>query len=266
MQERDIQIKGHKIRLNLDVIIVATANPEDYTNRGRIITPLKDRYGAQIRTHYPDKIDQEIIIIDQEYKRFPDSEQLVKMPSFMKEIIAEITHLARKSPEINQRSGVSLRVSIANYETLISQAYRRGIVNNYATSPRISELKYLIASSIGKLELETVEEGQESKIIGSIIDRAVLNIFLAKINPEQLTLILEKFETGLTVDVGENILDNQLVKKVDSIDGLRNILYGICNSEEDCVLATTFEFVLEGLHQTKKIGKAINDKSEVYTI
>ena len=164
MQERDIQIKGHQVRLPLDMIIVATANPEDYTNRGRIITPLKDRYGAQIRTHYPSDVSQEMNIVTQEYKKFSDSAELVKTPEFMKEIIGEITHLARRSPEINQRSGVSLRVSISNFETLIGQAFRRSLANNSISSPRISDLPYLIASTIGKIELETVEEGLETKI------------------------------------------------------------------------------------------------------
>ena len=174
MQERDIQIKGHQVRLPLDMIIVATANPEDYTNRGRIITPLKDRYGAQIRTHYPSDVSQEMNIVTQEYKKFSDSAELVKTPEFMKEIIGEITHLARRSPEINQRSGVSLRVSISNFETLIGQAFRRSLANNSISSPRISDLPYLIASTIGKIELETVEEGLETKIIGDIVDRLSL--------------------------------------------------------------------------------------------
>ncbi len=184
MQERDIQIKGHQVRLPLDMIIVATANPEDYTNRGRIITPLKDRYGAQIRTHYPSDVSQEMSIVTQEYKKFADSDALVKTPEFMKEIIGEITHLARRSPEINQRSGVSLRVSISNFETLIGQAFRRSLANNSISSPRISDLPYLVASTIGKVELETVEEGLETKIIGDIVDRAILNVFTNNTEPD----------------------------------------------------------------------------------
>ena len=114
MEERDIQIRGHRITLPLDVFLVASANPEDYTNRGRIITPLKDRYGAQIRTHYPRSLEHEIEIVEQEYTRFSDTSKQVTVPQYMKELIAEITWLARRDPEINQRSGVSLRVSIAN--------------------------------------------------------------------------------------------------------------------------------------------------------
>ena len=156
------------------MIIVATANPEDYTNRGRIITPLKDRYGAQIRTHYPAEVSQEMEIVKQEYKKFSDSDKLVKTPEFMKDIIGEITHLARRSPEINQRSGVSLRVSISNFETMIGQAFRRSLATHSVSSPRISDLSYLIASTIGKVELETVEEGLETiKDCGILQDKLI---------------------------------------------------------------------------------------------
>ena len=126
MEERDVQIKGYRIRLPLDVYVVSTANPEDYTNRGRIVTPLKDRYGAQIHTHYPQTIEEEIAIMDQERSRFPDDDTIT-IPQFIKEILAELTLEARKSSEINQRSGVSVRVSISNYETLLSNAVRRSI-------------------------------------------------------------------------------------------------------------------------------------------
>ncbi len=127
MEERDIQIRGYQIRLHLDVFLVSSANPEDYTNRGRIITPLKDRYGVQIRTHYPRAVEHEIGIMDQERMHFEDDEFKVVVPQYMKEIVAEITRLARRSPDINQRSGVSVRASIANYESLLANAQRRAI-------------------------------------------------------------------------------------------------------------------------------------------
>ena len=146
MEERDVQIKGYRIRMPLDVFVVATANPEDYTNRGRIVTPLKDRYGAQIHTHYPRTLDEEIAIMDQERNRFPDEDRVV-VPEFMTDIVAEVTARARSSNEINQRSGVSVRVSIANYETLISNALRRSIrLGEDIACPRISDLPYLVAS------------------------------------------------------------------------------------------------------------------------
>ncbi len=127
MEERDVQIRGYKIRLPLDVFVVASANPEDYTNRGRIITPLKDRYGSQIRTHYPETIDLEIDIMDQERAMYATEGVNVTVPLFMKEIVAELTHGARRSQDVSQRSGVSVRMSIANYENLVSNATRRAI-------------------------------------------------------------------------------------------------------------------------------------------
>ena len=154
MEEREVQVKGDTVQLPLDVMIVASANPEDYTNRGRIITPLKDRYDAQIRTHYPTFTEDEISIVEQEYMRFEDMDGRVTALEFVKEIVAEIIRLARNSPEISQRSGVSLRVSISNYETLLSVALKRAILHREPACPRISELPSIFASTTGKIELE----------------------------------------------------------------------------------------------------------------
>src|SRR5215213_2736174 len=139
MEERDVQIRGYKVRLPLDLFVVASANPEDYTNRGRIITPLKDRFGAQIRTHYPQTIEHEIAIMDQESTSFGLDEFSTVVPPYMKEILAEVTHLARKSPDISQRSGVSVRVSVANYENMLASAMRRSLrTGENEVSPRVS--------------------------------------------------------------------------------------------------------------------------------
>ena len=132
LEERDVQIRGYKIRLPLDVLLVASANPEDYTNRGRIITPLKDRFGSQIRTHYPLETDLEVAIIHQEVRPLEAEELQVTVPEFMTEIVAEISQHARQSPHVNQRSGVSARLSIANYETLVANAARRALANQRA--------------------------------------------------------------------------------------------------------------------------------------
>ncbi len=141
LEERDIQIRGHRVRLPLDVFLVATANPEDYTNRGRIITPLKDRYGAQIRTHYPEDLHQEIEIMEQEALHLDMADYRVNVPEFMKEIVAEITHHARQSPDVNQRSGVSVRASVANYEALLANAFRRALrVGETEVVPRVLDL------------------------------------------------------------------------------------------------------------------------------
>jgi magnesium chelatase subunit I len=267
MQERDIQIKGHQVRLPLDMIIVATANPEDYTNRGRIITPLKDRYGAQIRTHYPAEISQEMEIVNQEYKKFPDSDQLVKIPKFMKDIIGEITHLARRSPEINQRSGVSLRVSISNFETMIGQSFRRSLITSSVSSPRISDLSYLIASTIGKVELETVEEGLETKIIGDIVDRAVANVFAKYTEPDEFNFLLGKFEEGLTIQSGSSISDDEYLEAIKNTETLQHKLISLCNPITDSsAIISALEFVLEGLYLGSKLSKDSQNGNAKYLI
>ena len=130
MEEKDVQIKGYKIRLPVDVVIVASANPEDYTSRGRIITPLKDRFDVQIRTHYPRTIEDEITTMEQEMPVFDREAAAVRIPDFMKEIVAHLTFEARGSNEINQSSGVSVRVTINNYETLLSNAEKRAVIES----------------------------------------------------------------------------------------------------------------------------------------
>ena len=172
LEERDVQIRGFTVRLPLDVVLVATANPEDYTNRGRIITPLKDRFGAQIRTHYPEDTETELAIVHQE-ARPPMSAAggpAVEVPDFMAEIVAELSQLARQSPHVNQRSGVSVRLSISNYETLAANAVRRALrLGEPDAVPRISDLGALIASTQGKIEIETLEEGREERILQGLL-------------------------------------------------------------------------------------------------
>ncbi len=155
LEERDVQIRGFKVRLPLDVLLFASANPEDYTNRGRIITPLKDRFGAQIRTHYPLEVDIELDIAEQE-ARLPDTDGVsIEVPDFMGEIVATLSHLARDSPHINQRSGVSVRLTVANYETLAASAVRRSLRAGEARAvPRVCDLDALAPSTMGKVEIE----------------------------------------------------------------------------------------------------------------
>jgi magnesium chelatase subunit I len=172
LEERDVQIRGHRVRLPLDVMVVATANPEDYTNRGRIITPLKDRYGAQIRTHYPLRVEQEIEIMEQEAAIADLGDYHLEVPAFMKEIVAEIVHHARRSPDINQRSGVSVRASIALYEALVANAFRRALRTGESdVVPRISDLPFVLPAFQGKVEFESMEEGQEDRITERLVNQ-----------------------------------------------------------------------------------------------
>ncbi|WP_343383838.1 hypothetical protein [Candidatus Amarobacter glycogenicus] len=203
MEERDVQIRGYRIRLPVDVFVVASANPEDYTNRGRIITPLKDRYGAQVRTHYPQKIEHEIGIMDAEHHPVP-ADFKVSVPAFMKEIIAEISRLARRSPDVNQRSGVSVRASIANYESMLANALRRSIVTGEdEVVPRVSDLPFVIPALSGKVEFETVEEGREDQIIDKLIQGAVVAVFNRYYNLGELEQVVNRFKAGVAVEVGD---------------------------------------------------------------
>ena len=266
LQERDIQIKGYRIRLPLDVHIVATANPEDYTNRGRIITPLKDRYGAQIRTHYPKTVSEEMDIAIRESSSPSAIGESVKVPKFMQDIVGNITHLARRNPEINQRSGVSLRLTIANYEVMVAQAYRRGARNGTLSAPRISDLPYLLPTTIGKLEFETVEDDREVPIITSIIDRAVANTYAGLSETGVFEKLIDVFdEEGYTLDTGENIEDRNYLQLVDKVPGLREELAKISGTAEIACVISALEFVLEGLHLTKRLNKIQKDGQNSYS-
>ena len=254
MEERDVQIKGYRIRMPLDVYVVSTANPEDYTNRGRIVTPLKDRYGSQIHTHYPRNIEEEIAIMDQERAHFPDEDSIV-VPEFMKEILAEITAQARASSEINQRSGVSVRVSISNYETLLSNAVRRAIRHGDALAcPRISDLPYIVASFGGKIELETFEEGREGRVMEDLTKRAVQRIFGGYFDPEELDDTVMAFDLGNTAETGSEKRASDYRALVNNLEGMAAAVARLTDNPAPEVISSAAEFILEGLHLNRKLN------------
>jgi len=256
MEERDIQIRGFKIQLPLDVYIVASANPEDYTNRGRIITPLKDRYGSQVRTHYPITLSDEVSIVEQERKLFEDNGYVTTIPQFMKEIIAEVTRLARNHPEINQRSGVSVRMSINNYENLVSNALKRSIrFKEKEVIPRISDLYSIIPSSIGKIETLSIAEKQEDPIILEIIKKAVLTVFNRIFVLENFETFLKRFNDGKNIEVSESIPSREYLKKIQEFGGINRILSQQNSNSSPALNASLLEFILEGLHLNQKLSK-----------
>ncbi len=256
LEERDIQIRGHKIRLDLDILIVSTANPEDYTNRGRIITPLKDRYGSQIRTHYPQNILEEITIMEQEQRKLDLGEYREDVPPFMSQLIAEITQQARRSPDINQRSGVSVRASISNYETLLANALRRAIeVGEQDVVPRISDLPFIMPSLQGKVEFEAMEEGREEKIMERLFQdatKAVFSRFTEGINLEPLAL---QFADGIHVTTGESLPSNDYEDIIKKIDGLAEAIEILVPGANTANRASAVEFILDGLHLNQKLNK-----------
>jgi magnesium chelatase subunit I len=256
MEERDVQIRGYRIRMPLDVLIVASANPEDYTNRGRIITPLKDRYGAQIRTHYPRSVEHEIDIMEQEHSSFDDGEYQVTVPQYMKEVVAEITRLARRSPDVNQRSGVSVRASIADYESLLANALRRSIrLGETDVVPRVSDLPYIIPTISGKVEFETVEDGKEEQIIEKLIQGAVVAVFNRYFNVVDLEDVVTRFKAGLSADVSDTMSSKKYVDLMRNIDGLNRAVAKLDTGENSALMASAIEFILEGLHLNKRLNK-----------
>lgn len=258
MEERDVQIRGYNIRLPLDIMVVATANPEDYTNRGRIITPLKDRFGAQVRTHYPETTEHERSIVDQESVQFADTGLQVIVPDFMSEIVAELSHQARRSGEVNQRSGVSVRLSISNYETLRSAALKRAIkVGENCASPRITDLPALASSMRGKIELETFEEGREDRVIEDLTRRSVVEVFNRVIPASSLAEVVSSFESGVTAEASANLPSKVYAARLKAVPALAGIVKSLGCDSSDAESASAVEFVLEGLHLTRQLNRDV---------
>ncbi|MBI4303190.1 MAG: magnesium chelatase, partial [Chloroflexi bacterium] len=236
----------------------------DYTSRGRIITPLKDRYGAQIRTHYPATIEQELAIVEMERRQFSDDLEY-QVPQYMKEIIAEMTHLARKSPDINQRSGVSVRVSIANYETVLGNATRRAVMlGEKLAVPRVSDLPYVRSSTTGKIELESFEETKEDKLIDELTKKAILNVFNRYYQLPKLEEIVSQFNSGFAVEVSDTMNAKAYVRNVKEMVGLAEAIKLVNDSERPEAIASAVEFILEGLHLNKKLNKSKVENKTVY--
>src|SRR5215831_6652504 len=257
MEEKDVQIKGYKIRLPLDVVIVASANPEDYTSRGRIITPLKDRFDVQIRTHYPRSIEDEMAIVEQEVPARDRGPYELRLPAFVKEIVAQLTFEARGSNEINQSSGVSVRVTINNYETLLSNAEKRAIrTGEREIVPRLTDFHAVLASTAGKIELEYAgEDKKEEELIERLISRAVLKVWDRSLSVEALARVVAHFESGWGVEVSDRMPAAEYREGVQKIPGLREAVARLGPFESPGLMAAAIEFVLEGLHLHQKLNK-----------
>jgi magnesium chelatase subunit I len=270
LEERDVQIRGHRVRLPLDIVLLATANPEDYTNRGRIITPLKDRFGAQIRTHYPLDAETELRIAQVE-ARLPGTSEgapdngadagpglpRLEMPDFMAEVIAVMSQLARESPHLNQRSGVSVRLTIANYETLAANATRRALRNGEAGAvPRVSDLASLVSSTQGKVEVETLEEGREELLVSQLLAAAVLSVFRRRVILDDPHAVVAAFTEETVVHAGDDLPASAYAETLTRLPALSGPVLALAGGSEDPgVVASAVEFLLEGLHLTKRLNK-----------
>ncbi|HEV3163025.1 MAG TPA: sigma 54-interacting transcriptional regulator [Isosphaeraceae bacterium] len=274
LEERDIQIRGYPIRLALDLCMVFSANPEDYTNRGRIVTPLKDRIGSVVRTHYPLTRDLGIAISDRNAWLTRDGARLA-VPQYVKEIVEEISRLARVSPHVNQQSGVSVRMSIANIENVVSNAERRALLNQERwIVPRISDLAHLAPSSRGKLELTMSEDdGQEDKLIERIAGEAVKNVFSHYLDVKEFRATIDYFDAGKGIEVGDTLPTREVLARVERVPGLRkradefahSMLPDLHDAEgREAATASAAEFILEGLYVHNKLNKTVKGGAASY--
>ncbi|MGI9030193.1 MAG: sigma 54-interacting transcriptional regulator [Ilumatobacteraceae bacterium] len=266
LEERDVQVRGYKIRLPLDVVLVASANPEDYTNRGSIITPLKDRFGSQIRTHYPLDVETEMAIVEQEARPTSVGGVDVHVPAYLSEVISTVSHLARASTHVNQRSGVSVRLSVTNQEIAAANALRRGLrAGERVVVPRVDDLDALAASSGGKIEIESLDEGRDGAIFDNLVKGAVLTVFKARVPPDQTREVVAAFEEGTVAHTGEDVASADLAALVEQVPALRAPVRALTGGDESpAAVAAAVAFVLEGLHLSKRLNKDTSGSRATY--
>jgi magnesium chelatase subunit I len=265
MEERDIGIRGYSLRLPLDLLLVASANPEDYTNRGRIITPLKDRFGAEIRTHYPLSLADELTLIRQE----ADIRTGAELPGHLIEVIARFTRGVRDSPAVDARSGVSARFAIAAAESAAASAVRRSALTGPAHEPpvaRVCDLPAVVSTLRGKVEFEVSEEGREEEVLGAMLRRAIAETFRAKLGSVDMSGLLAKFDEGATVDSGELVPGADLLQRIGDVPGLARIMsrLGMDGGESFGHAAAALEFALEGLYLMRRLSKDSIDGTTRY--
>jgi magnesium chelatase subunit I len=265
MEERDIGIRGYALRLPLDLLLVASANPEDYTNRGRIITPLKDRFGAEIRTHYPLSLSDELTLIRQEAELSAGAE----LPDHLVEVIARFTRGVRDSPAVDARSGVSARFAIAAAESAAASAVRRSALAGPESDPpvaRVCDLPAVVSTLQGKVEFEVSEEGREEEVLGAMLRRAIADTFRSRLGSVDLSGLLAKFDEGGTVESGELVPAADLLRRIGDVPGLARIMsrLGMDGGESFGHAAAALEFTLEGLYLMRRLSKDSTDGTSVY--
>ena len=274
LEERDVQIRGYPIRLELDLCMVFSANPEDYTNRGRIVTPLKDRIGSTIRTHYP--LTREIgVQINRQNAWLDRTGGKLAVPHYLEEIVEEMARLARTSSHVNQASGVSVRMSIANLENVVSNAERRAILCDETwVVPRISDLGYTASSTRGKLELTMAEdEGQEDVLVGRIAAEAVKNVFDHHAEAKDFRPIVDYFDSGKSLEIGDGLPARQVLERIEKVPQLRKRAEQLADRLQPeptdpearvGAVAAAAEFILEGLHVHNKLNKNLKPGTTSY--
>ncbi|MEU4380348.1 magnesium chelatase [Micromonospora echinofusca] len=265
LEERDIQVRGYQLRLPLDLFLVASANPEDYTNRGRIITPLKDRFGAEVRTHYPVDLDLELALIRQE------ADLVAEVPEHVLEVLARFARAVRESPSVDPRSGVSARFAIAAAETVAAAALRRAGLLAAGDTPegvrpeapvaRVGDAVPVTSTLRGKVEFESGEEGREVEILGHLLRTATAETFRARLAGLDLSGFTALVDGDAVIETGELVGSAELLRQVGTVPGLAKALdrLGLGDAPSPEQAAAGVEFVLEGLHLTRRLGKDVTD-------
>lgn len=265
LEERDVQVRGFPIRLNLDLSMVFSANPEDYTNRGRIVTPLKDRIGSVIRTHYPLTRELGMAISDAEAWTQRENGHRLFVPQYLKEIIEEFARVARTSGSVNQASGVSVRMSVCNLENCISSAERRAILaGEQWVVPRPADLAGIVAGSRGKIELTlTEDEGEDDQIVSRLLAEAVKSVFTQYFDVKSFRKTVEYFDSGQTIEISDMATDREIAKIADDIPNLIQSAENFVQRHLDApsaevrkeLIAGAVQFILDGLHVCNKLNK-----------
>ncbi|HEX3005668.1 MAG TPA: sigma 54-interacting transcriptional regulator [Angustibacter sp.] len=256
LEERDVQVRGYQLRLPLDLLLVASANPEDYTNRGRIITPLKDRFGAEVRTHYPLELDDEVALVRQE------SERVAEVPDHVLEVVARFTRLVRESPSVDARSGVSARFAVAAAETAAAAALRRGaLAGEDAPVARVGDTESVVGTLRGKVEFESGEEGREVEVLAHLLRLAVAETFRAHLGGVDLSGFIELVDDGGSIETGELVSSAEVLRQVGTVAGLGKVLdrLDMGDAPSPAHAAAAIDLVLEGLHLTRRLAKDTTD-------
>ncbi|WP_327001503.1 sigma 54-interacting transcriptional regulator [Dactylosporangium sp. NBC_01737] len=256
LEERDIQVRGYQLRLPLDVLLVASANPEDYTNRGRIITPLKDRFGAEIRTHYPLDLELETDLIEQE------AQLVAQVPGHVIEVLARFTRAVRESPAVDSRSGVSARFAIAAAETVAASALRRGgLLGDDKPVARVGDTVSVTSTLRGKVEFDSGEEGREIEILAHLLRTATADTFRSRLAGLDLSGFTDLVAEGQVIETGELAGADDILQQVGTVPGLAKVLerLGLGDAPSRGEAAAGIEFVLEGLHLTRRLSKDLTE-------
>ena len=269
LEERDIGVRGYSLRLPLDMVLVASANPEDYTNRGRIITPLKDRFGAEIRTHYPVSLEAELALIHQEAQLSwgAASAPGAVLPEHLVQVIARFTRLVRASPAVDSRSGVSARFAIAAAEAVAASAVRRAAISGEDQPvARVCDLPSTISTLRGKVEFEVSEEGREQEVLDHLLRRATAETFRGTLGNADLSGLLARFAEGGAVETGDLLAATDLLRRIGEVQGLAKIMERLHmeGGESFGEAAAALEFAMEGLYLMRRLSKDSLDGGSVY--